>query len=202
MKNVKIAKVKKIEAEPSTSFEKMAEALGKISSKAGYVVVDTWLGEEDMKKITSKKVINTVQPEFEGEYKLKIKGNRISLIKDGIYVSSKCHPEDKFDIGEGVNKCFERLGEKMENSKIEIGDFVKVVNNEYSYTTYTDWLYKYLNFTEVRNFKYGNIPMNGTVGKVIAVNSHLKMSHCTLVAIKTIENKVYLIDIDAVKKVK
>lgn len=201
MKNVKIVKVKKIETEPSSSFEKKVEVLGKTLSKAGYVVVDTCLGEEDMKKIASKKVINTAQPEFEGEYKLKIKGNRISLIKDGLYVSSKCLEEDIFNFSKGISNCFTKLFEEL-NTPIKIGDIVKIIDNEHAYTEYKTWIGEYLQFKDIVKFQYSKMPKNGLCGEVIAIDSHLQIPERVLVAIKTNDNKVYLLDIEGVKKVR
>lgn len=64
-----------------------------------------------------------------GNYELTINGNAILLVdnKDGLTAESKCHPEDNFDIGEGVRQAFNNLMEKRKQStkvEIKVEDFV------------------------------------------------------------------------------
>lgn len=198
--NVKIVKVKGVEIKPMTEkqVEELKNSLGKIKISPVYNEINSDLVKT---ALDEKEPMNVVQPEFEGEYKLKIKGNRISLIKDGLYVSSKCHKDDVFNFGKGISNCFTKLFEEI-NKPIKAGDVVKVIDNKYAYTEYKTWIYEYLQFKDVIKFQYSKMPKNGLYGEVIAVNQHLKLPSHVLIAIKTSDDKVYLLDAEGVKKVR
>lgn len=48
---------------------------------------------------------------LEGEYDLIIYKNKIVLIDNfnGTTVETKCHPEDNFNIGKGIEEAFKKL---------------------------------------------------------------------------------------------
>lgn len=139
-----------------------------------------------------------------GEYQLSIHGNFIKLknLETKTEVEARCHPDDNFDISFGIQEAFRKLNqvEREKLTKIKVGDFVKIVDNEATYTTFDTWIYKNLDFPNVVLYDFEVVPHTGTLGKVIAKNEH-GLFDTQLLAIKTKENKVYLIEEDGVEKV-
>lgn len=139
-----------------------------------------------------------------GEYQLSIHGNFIKLknLETKTEVEARCHPEDNFDIACGIQESFRKLNqaEQEKLTKIKVGDFVKIVDNGVTYTTFDTWIYKNLDFPNVVLYDFEVVPSTGTIGRVIAKNEH-GLIDTQLLAIKTKENKVYLIEEDAVEKV-
>lgn len=74
----------------------------------------------------------------------------------------KCHPDDKFDIGEAM-----RIGVKRihPDDIIRIGDTVQVANCGKSYSTIRKWPIEYYEYA-IR-YRYGVHPEDGTIGKVV-----------------------------------
>lgn len=155
---------------------------------------------------------NNAPKNIKGDYDLSIHGNKIVLVDnaDGITVEAKCHPDDDFDIGAGIKEAFKKLNEKREeirkqkeeDKKIEVGDWVKVVNNGHSYSTYPEWLYNRVKFELVKYYHYGYCPKNGSIGKVIAIGQHENEVDGTIMAIHTKDGYVYIVGKDGLKKVK
>lgn len=107
---------------------------------------------------------------MEGEYKLKVHGRkitieRLSVAEDGVPPKSHatCHKHDQFDIGEGAKVSLDRLKEKKE---IKIGDTVKVIDAGNSYAALDNVDPKFAS-----RYRYGCVPNNGTVGKIIGWNA-------------------------------
>lgn len=151
---------------------------------------------------------NNVPKNIKGDYDLSIHGNKIVLVdnKDGTTVEAKCHPDDNFDIGIGIEEAFKKLNEKRKADEearkpIKVGDMVKVVDIGQSYTTYTDWCYKNLPFNFVKQYVYSATPYTGTVGKVVCIAPHLHAKNCKIVAIQDNKNRIYLIGESGLKKV-
>lgn len=150
------------------------------------------------------KVSHKAPKEIKGDYDLSIHGNKIVLVdnNDGTTVEAKCHPEDVFDIGVGIREAFNKLNDRREATKpIQPGDWVEVINNGKSYTTYTDWLYKYLSFSQVCRFDYDRTPVSKTRGQVLCVAPHLSADDKTLAAIETVDKTIYLLSVDGLRRV-
>ena len=131
----------------------------------------------------SKKPNNNAPKPIKGDYDLSIHGNKIVLVDnvDGTTVEAKCHPDDKFDIGFGIKEAFKKLNEKREEirkqkeeeeKKIVVGDWVEVVDSGYgSYSQYTSFFDTPKTQKYASHFRFGVVPVNGTVGKVVYVDS-------------------------------
>lgn len=125
-----------------------------------------------MKK--KNRVSNKAPKNIKGDYDLSIHGNKIVLVDnvDGTTVEAKCSPEDNFDIGEGIKEAFKKLNVKRDelrkSKEISLGDFVEIVDTgNCSYPWYTDFFCFEDNKQYAPYFRYGVIPVNGTVGKIV-----------------------------------
>lgn len=153
---------------------------------------------------------NNAPKSIKGDYDLSIHGNKIVLVdnKDGTTVETRCHPDDGFDIGDGIKEAFKKMNQKREEEKkikeeakkIKVGDYVKVINGGYGYPTYPEWLYDKVDFNTMKNYKYGLRVPNGTVGKVIAIGEHKNWKE-EMAAFNS-NGDVYIIGIKGLKKVK
>lgn len=113
--------------------------------------------------------VNKAPEDIVGDYSLSIKDNRITLRdKDGVEVFARCHPEDVFDVGEGVREAFDKLKEKRED-KIKVGDTVEVLDKGESYTILGDFFAKNDLMKYAAHYRYGVAPDNGVVGKVVFI---------------------------------
>lgn len=177
-----------------------------------YHHTQTWINGklvyDSDKKRQSKKPNNNVPKNIKGDYDLSIHGNKIVLVdnKDGTTVEAKCHPDDNFDIGTGIDEAFKKLNEKRKADEearkaIKVGDMVKVVDNGQSYTTYTNWCYQNLPFNLVKQYAYHVTPYMGTLGKVVCIAPHLDNNGVKVVAIQDNKNRIYLIKESGLKKV-
>lgn len=143
-----------------------------------------------------------------GEYQLSIHGNFIKLknLETKTEVEARCHPEDNFDIACGIQEAFRKLNEQQQREEenqqkeIKVGDWVKIINIDKSYTTYTKWIYQYLKYNDVILYEYDIIPRNNILGTVIAKGEHDIFGRM-LLAIKTKDDKVYLVEDTGVEKV-
>lgn len=150
--------------------------------------------------------VNKAPEDIVGDYTLSIKDNRITLRdKDGVEVFARCHPEDVFDVGEGVREAFDKLKEKRtEKDKIEVGDWVKVVDSGQSYTTYAD-------FFTINNvpidfcikYRYGEVIEQGTVAKVVFIADNNALLQCNFKDNLgfIFSEAIYLVDLSGLKKV-
>lgn len=169
---------------------------------------------------------NNAPKSIKGDYDLSIHGNKIVLVdnNDGTTVEAKCHPDDNFDIGAGIKEAFKKLNEKREEirkqkeeeeKKIKVGDWVEVVNSGGgSYPGRTSFFDNLETQKYASHFRFGVVPENGTVGKVVYVddtnpnfNFYLiqevespcygekKFNHLTY------NNGIYLVSDDGIKKV-
>lgn len=179
---------------------------------------DTFFDEEEIRRLNEeinkvrvlKKPRNSAPKFIKGDYDLSIHGNKIVLVDniEGTSVETKCSPEDNFDIGEGIKEAFKKLNAKREEirkekdeKEIKIGDWVQVINNEQSYTTYPEWLYHKADYQCVKNYVYGYAPSNGLIGRVIAIGNHEKDKSQKMIGFE-VDDCVYIINIEGVKKVK
>lgn len=180
----------------------------------GDKLIDTLAQPEVKINIRLKKPNNNAPKSVKGDYTLSIHGNKIVLVdsKDGATVEAKCHPDDEFDIKAGIEEAFKKLNEKREElrkqkeeeeKRIKVGDWVEVVNWGMTYDTYPDWLYTRVDFENVKVYDYNNCCKNGTKGKVIAVGNHddEHRKDRTLVAFRTKNNKVYIVEDQGLRKV-
>lgn len=162
--------------------------------------------------IGAKKPNNNAPKSIKGDYHLSIHGNKIVLVDnvDGTTVEAKCHPDDDFDIGIGIKEAFKKMNEKREEirkakeeeeKKIKVGDWVEVVDNGQSYTTYSEWLYNRVKFEFVKYYHYGYCPKNGSIGKVVAIDQHEDPSDGIIMAIYANDGYVYIVNQEGLKKV-
>lgn len=158
--------------------------------------------------------VNKAPEDIVGDYTLSIKDNRITLRdKDGVEVFARCHPEDVFDVGEGVREAFKYLYKKRkENEKknIKVGDWVEVVNNGFSYSTSAEVFEENDILHYAARFRYGVSPLNGTKGRVmfitdknIAVVEAQKESYYgdSKFSMLNCYNAIYLIELRGLRKV-
>lgn len=85
-------------------------------------------------------------------------------------------------------------------SKFKIGDTVKVINNDLSYTAYMAWAIKYGLSKYVPDDWGSNSPGNGTVGKVIAFGPH-EIDEDFLYGIETKDWKQYIVSVKGLEQV-
>ena len=174
------------------------------------LVYDNHNGKVKINKLSPKKKEekknNKAPKTVKGDYQLHIHGNKITLIDEntGNIAATKCSPEDNFDIGEGMKIVFDRMNEQkeLEDKNFEVGDYVKISNPGGCYSRYIDWVYKYLDFTNVKKYRYGCVPIEGVIGRVIAMAPHLTHEDQIIVAVLTNEDFVYLFGKYALQKVK
>lgn len=105
---------------------------------------------------------------MEGEYSLNVKGKELVITKHFSEFDRKtivkCSPEDEFDIGEGIKIAMQRL---LEDDEIRVGDTVKIVNPGFGNATMPYEFFKNVPLKYVVNFRYGVVPEEGEVGKVV-----------------------------------
>ena len=166
----------------------------------------------DSTKEVKSKPNNNANKNIKGDYDLSIHGNKILLVdkNEGTTVEAKCHPDDNFDIGIGIKEAFKKLNAKREeikkqkeeeDKKINVGDWVEVVNNRQAYSTYPEWLYNRVKFELVKYYHYGYCPRNGSIGKVVAIGQHENKFDVTIMAIHAKDGYVYIVGKDGLKKV-
>ena len=180
----------------------------------------TTINEEDIKRMNEainrlfilKKPNNSAPKSIKGDYDLSIHGNKIVLVDniEGTSVEAKCSPEDNFDIGEGIKEAFKKLNAKREEirkekeeeeKRIKVGDWVQVIDNGRSYTTYHKWLYDKVGFQHVKKYAYGDVPPNGLIGRVIVIGNQELDKSKKIIGLEA-DDCVYIINIEGVKKVK
>ena len=172
--------------------------------------------------IKKPKANNNVPKSIKGDYDVSVHGNKIVLVdkKDGTTVEAKCHPDDNFDIGEGIKEAFKKLNEKREEirrakeeekKKIKVGDWVEVVKPGKAYTTIVNLFEKYGIRAYAPYFRYGVVPVKGVSGKVLLVDEY---NHVVFETVRdmaygddeygksSVDNGVYVVGIDGLRKVK
>lgn len=165
-----------------------------------------------VRDIKKPKANNSAPKSIKGDYDLSIHGNKIVLVDniEGTSVEAKCSPEDNFDIGEGIKEAFKKLNakreeirkeEEEEKKRIKVGDWVQVIDNGRSYTTYPQWLYDKVGFHHVKKYVYGDVPPNGLIGRVIVIGNHELDKSKKIIGLEA-GDCVYIINIKGVKKVK
>lgn len=164
------------------------------------------------KSNVSPKPNNNAPKTIKGDYDLLIHGNKIVLVdrNEGTTVEAKCSPQDNFDVGEGVKEAFKKMNEKREeirkakeeeDKEIKVGDWVEIVNCGESYTTYPEWLYDKVDFEHIRRYCYNYIPLDGEIGRVVAVGTHEVDEKSILVAFETKYKNIYIVNQKGLKKV-
>lgn len=146
----------------------------------GDIAITPKVKVRDIKKL---KANNNAPKSIKGDYTLSIHGNKIILVdkKDGTTVEARCHPDDNFDIGDGIKEAFKKMNEKREEirkvkeeeeKKIRVGDWVEIVNNGASCSTKDKFFMKNNLFDYAARFRYGVSPNEGTRGKVLFVEEN------------------------------
>lgn len=142
--------------------------------------------------IGAKKPNNNAPKFIKGDYDLSIHGNKIVLVDnaDGTTVETRCHPDDNFDIGNGIKEAFKKLNEKREeirkqkeeeDKKIKVGDWVEVIDNGASCSVKDKFFIKNNLFDYAARFRYGVSPNEGTRGKVLFVEENSDYEETTVV---------------------
>ena len=169
--------------------------------------------------IKKPKANNNAPKSIKGDYDVSIHGNKIVLVdkKDGTTIEAKCHPDDNFDIGDGIKEAFKKMNEKREeirreeDKKIKVGDWVEVVKPGEAYTTIVNLFEKYGIRAYAPYFRYGVVPAKGVKGKVIFVD---KYNRAVIEVVKdmaygdeeygksSVDKGVYVVGIDGLRKVK
>lgn len=167
---------------------------------------------DSTKSNVSPKPNNNAPKTIKGDYDLSIHGNKIVLVdrNEGTTVEAKCSPQDNFDVGEGVKEAFKKMNEKREeirkakeeeDKEIKVGDWVEIVNCGESYTTYPEWLYDKVDFEHIRRYCYNYIPLDGEIGRVVAVGTHEADGKIIFVAFETKYKNIYIVNQKGLKKV-
>lgn len=163
--------------------------------------------EQEVNKMEKR---NIAPKEIQGQYKLNIKGNKIVLSdNEGNEYISRCHPEDRFKVGLGVEEAFTKKILREKEKEIKVGDIVRVKDSDECYPLYTEWLIKNLKDTPdyleyLVHFSYDYNTDKNKEYEVIYIAPHEYHKNCTLCFIKTNEHTIYscyLIDINALEKV-
>lgn len=172
-------------------------------SVPGSVTINTdWFG----KLIMPKKLNHKAPKSIKGDYDLSIHGNKIVLVDniDGTTVEARCHPDDEFDIGVGINEAFKKLNQKREeeNETIKVGDWVEITNWKLSYPIYSRFFSEH-NLEDLgRNFRYGCYLNNGDKLQVAHIEGdRFVLSRKEKIGAYGLQNCVYLMDIHSLKKV-
>lgn len=164
--------------------------------------------EQEVNKMEKK---NIAPKEIQGQYKLNIKDNKITLTDDkGDEYISRCHPDDKFKVGLGVEEAFtKKILKEKEEEKIKVGDIVRVTDSCESYSLYTEWLIKNLkdmpNYLEyLISFDFDNEPDEDEEYEVVCIAPDMYNKKDLLYFIKTKDcfYRCYLMSKDGIEKVK
>lgn len=161
--------------------------------------------------IGAKKPNNNAPKSIKGDYDLSIHGNTIVLVDngDGTTVETRCHPDDNFDIGVGINEAFKKLNQKREeerkykeeeDKKIKVGDWVEVVYCGRVYPFWYHWL-PYDKFNLIKKFGYGKSLTTGMKGQVKFMNGTKDEFGKELVYFEDCTGICHTIGIDGLKKV-
>ncbi len=172
----------------------------------GECVYDSTKGGWQKYKTTN---INKAPKSIKGDYDLSIHGNKIVLVdnSDGTTIETKCHPDDKFDIGLGVKEAFNKLDEKRkelekakeEENKINVGDLVEIINIGKNYATYYQWIPS-KEFNLIKQFEYGGRP-HSKMCKVLYLGKHLR-DNVNLAYVQDTEGMCHTMNVTGLKKVK
>lgn len=158
-----------------------------------------------------KKPNNNAPKTIRGDYDLSVHGNKIVLVDntDGTTVETRCHPDDEFDIGVGINEAFKKLNQKREeekkhkeeeDKKIKIGDWVEVVNSGRCYPFRYYWI-PHDKFNLIKKFGYGKSITEGMKGQVKFMNGTKDEFDKELVYFENCMGLCHTIGIDGLKKV-
>ena len=164
--------------------------------------------------ISPKKPNNNAPKSIKGDYDLSIHGNKIVLVDnvDGTTIEAKCHPDDDFDIGDGIKEAFKKLNEKREEirkqkeeeeKKIKVGDWVEIIDWKMSYPIYSRFFSEHSLEDLGRKFRYGCYLNNGDKLQVAHVEGDkFVLSRKEKIGAYGLQDCVYLMDINSLKKVK
>lgn len=89
----------------------------------------------------------------------------------------------------------EKEKKKEEKREPTVGDYVRIIDSGECYTTYSDWIEKYITEpSEKYLWDYGVTRFNGEVGKILFIASH-ENDNATLAYVKMDNGRCYLIGI-------
>lgn len=146
--------------------------------------------------MSSMKEKNYIPKEMEGAYELYLYGNKIVLKKQGVrpmYSVVKCHPEDEFNISEGMKIAFDRLEDCR---KIKNGDRVILLEGGNAYPYYVSFIREHELDNEVLDrFGYSVTPKAKTICRVLYNNDNLYVVEAEK------DRTVYIVDKNSFKKI-
>lgn len=112
---------------------------------------------------------NKAPKEMEGTYTLTIEGNKVKVSdKEGNVGMARCHPDDEFNLAEGMKKAFAEL--KKEQEVIKVGDTVAIIYPGNSYSTLDEFFVENNLFEYGVKYRYGVTPHGGEIGTVVYIN--------------------------------
>ena len=131
-------------------------------------------GRIKVHRITKKK--NEAPKEISGDYTVKIDKKNV-VVKDnktGISAKAKCHPDDDFNLEEGLKICLDRIKEKIDaNKEIQIGDMVEIVSPGESYSQLKRGDTPFIPLHIAMRYRYGVSPDPKDVGTVVYIENNI-----------------------------
>lgn len=120
---------------------------------------------------------NYADKKEEGYYTVYVKDNKVvvtkhkdrtprSLASGDKQEIVRCHPDDEFNLGEAVNIAVNRIAE---DDVIRVGDTVKIINAGKGNAKLPAGYFKKVPLEYIVKFRYGVVPEEGEVGKVVHI---------------------------------
>ena len=131
-------------------------------------------GRIKVHRITKKK--NEAPKEISGNYTIKIDKKNV-VVKDnktGVSAKAKCHPDDDFNLEDGLKICLDRIKKKIDdNKKIQIGDMVKIVSPGEGYVQLKGESTPSISLHMAMRYRYGVSPEPEDIGKVVYIENDI-----------------------------
>ena len=90
---------------------------------------------------------------------------------------------------------------KKEEREPAVGDYVRVIDDGENYTTYSEWIEKYITEpSEKYRWDYGVSRYNGEVGKILFIAPH-GCGHTNLAYVRMDNGRCYLIGVKGLEKI-
>lgn len=155
----------------------------------------------------------------EGTYTISVGGSAIAVAKrvkvneDGlgfpiyknVIATTRCCPEDEFDLTTGLTLAIDRLNEKIKPKDIQVGDTVKIIDSGKCYSTFKEWVAKNVtNITKAIKYAYSCVPDEVELAKtfkVLYISTDALNNKLAYIESEFFEKACYLVDIKGLKKV-
>jgi FtsZ-interacting cell division protein YlmF len=109
--------------------------------------------------------------------------------------------EEILDEYDSLPTCEEEEEEEEEEREPAVNDRVRVIDYGACYTTYSDWVEKYISEpSEKYLFDYGNSCDYGDEGKILFIAPH-EYGNTTLAYVRMDNGKCYLIELKSLRKI-